>query len=301
MMTSIDLTSLRDFGAEAERQEFPCISVGGFIVPGNGPSQSLDPGKEHKAYVSERRARTAAPARQEARSAAGSRQGPPSTAAAGSAAHAVRSRLGLPEWLQLEELDYLNPEARMLFSSSSFAMIDVPIGLFPTLPFQARMTLEIPLVERTHFTRYPGRLNVTPDVRAWATWEGGNLHGRPILSHHQNPDGCVCACREWEWMLRVQPLVDYIGYCITWVGKVLHERELGFWPGPQHYGPMTRVRRNRPGEYCGCGKPRRYRDCCMASDLAKSEYERWFEQDEARRGYLNELAWQGRAPHAPQF
>jgi hypothetical protein len=144
-------------------------------------------------------------------------------------------------------------------------------------------------------------MSITPDVRAWATWEGGGQRDDRIISHHQMPDGCICACREGEWIRGVHPLVDYIGYCITWIGKVLHEHEFGFWPGPQHFGPLTRARRDRPNEYCGCGSDRRYRDCCRDTDFAKSVFERWAEQYQARTAYLTELAWQGRASHAPRL
>lgn len=298
MTSSIDLTPLRDFGAEAERKEFPCIAVGGFIVPGSGPAHPLHPEKEHSAHDTERLARTASTARQEARSPARPWQGS-AAAAASPAAHAVGSRLGLPEWLQLEELDDLHPEARMLFSSSSCAVLEVPVGLFRTIPQRARLMLEIPLTERVHLTR-SGRMNITPDVRAWATWNGGGRREHRITSHHEMPDGCICACREGEWIRGVHPLVDYMGYCITWIGKVLHERTFGFWPGPQHFGPLARARRDRPHEYCGCGGHRRYGDCCRDTDFAKSAFERWTEQDASRRAYLSELAWQGRAPHAPR-
>lgn len=311
-MTPVDLTPLREFGTEAERLRFPCIDVGGFIVPGSGPAHHFHPGKEHNANDSERQQADESTARQEARSAAGSREGSPETAAAGPTAYAVGSRLGLPPHLQLEELDYFHPEAQVMFSSSSLVVIQIPVGLFRALPQRARLMLEIPLVGREHLSRHPlpalpsslwrdpGIPNATPDVRAWATWDGELLHRHAITSHHQNPDGSICACREGEWVRGAHPLVDYISYCITWIGKVLHEEEIGFWPGQQHCGPQARLRRNRPDEYCGCGEERRYRDCCMAADLATPGYQHWADQYNANRRYLSELYWQGRASHAPR-
>lgn len=314
LLPNDSLAELRAFGAEAERLEYPSVDVGGFIIPGNGPAHPLGPGKEYSAHGTERTteqsAGRAASAQQEARSAAGPRQGSPA-AATRPTAHAVRSRLGLPAWLQLDELDGIHPEARMLSSSSSYAVIEVPVGLFRTLPYRARLTLEIPLSERARLTRPllpalpstfeqpQGMPNTSPDVRAWAIWVGNGRCGQPITSDHQMPDGCICACMPGQWVRGVHPLADYIGYCISWIGKVLHERELGFWPGPQHLVPAARMRRDRPDEFCGCTRLKRYRDCCMADDHAMSSFARWADRYAGRQRYLEELRWQGRAPRAP--
>jgi len=312
-MSAVDLRPLREFGAEAERLGFPCIDVGGFIVPGNVPADLFGSGKEQNANDSARQSAVESAARQETGPPTRPWQGPSEAAAASTAAHAVRLGLGLPEYLRLEELDYFHPEARLLSSSSSAAVVEIPVGLFRDLPYRALVTFEIPLVERQRLTRHflpalssdivrePGIPNATPDIRAWARWDGGYLDAGPITSHHQNPDGCICACREGEWIRGIHPLVDYVSYCISWIGKVLHEREVGFWPGPQHCGPQARVRRNRPDEYCGCGLKRRYRDCCMRSDDAMTPHKRWADEYSATARYLAELNWQKRSPHAPRL
>ena len=45
------LEQLRLFGAQADRNEFPFIAVGGFIVPGQEPAQIPKPGQEQLDYV----------------------------------------------------------------------------------------------------------------------------------------------------------------------------------------------------------------------------------------------------------
>ncbi len=309
----VDLRPLEAFGAEAERLGFPCIDVGGFIVPGNVPVHLFSSGKEQHANDSARQPAVGFAARQEAGSATRSRQGSSEAAATGATAHSVRPGLELPEYLRLEELDYFHPEAELVSSSSSAAIIEIPVGLFRDLPYRARLTFEIPLITcqrlghdpllelRSSLLPHLAMPNATPDVRAWAKWEGGCLAGRTITSHHEYPDRCICACSEGEWLLGVHPFVDYVSYCISWIGKALHQREFGFWPGPQHCGPLARARRNRPNEYCGCGKELRYRDCCMIADEAKTLHQRWSDEYGARAHYLSELKWQKRSLHAPRL
>jgi hypothetical protein len=299
-MASTNLTSLREFGLEAERLQFPCIDVDGFIVPGQESAHSLTPREENYAYDSTRSSFGQAAARQEARSTTGSRQRPSAEAASRSAAHTVQSLVEAAPYLGLEELDEFYPEAKVAFSSSTELVLQIPIGLFQALPDRALLTLEIPLIARTRLTRSLSQIFTgVPDVRAWATWVEGPFSGIRVTSHHQNPDGCICACLPYQWLRGVHPLMDYISYCVTWLGKVLHEREIGFWPGPQHFGPLARLRRHQLNEYCGCGQERRYRECCYPKDLAMSAYHRWAEQYVAHKTYITELAWQGRTTYAP--
>lgn len=285
--------------------------MGGFIVPGREPAPTTTSGKETTSHACERTKETGA--RQETRSAAGSRQrSSPEAAAPGTATHAFGTRIELPlnVWL-LEELDGYHPEAKIVSSSPSAAVVEIPVGLFRPLPFRAKLTLEIPLLPRELLTRKfvpatsdtlirtPAMPSSVPDVRAWAKWGGGMLYGGVITSHHQNPDGAICACMPGQWTLGVNQLVDYVGFCIVWIGKVLHEREIGFWPGKQHFGPLGRVRRNRPLEYCGCGGELRYKDCCEPRDSRSTPYKLWHDAQLGRWQYLAELRWQKRSEIAP--
>jgi hypothetical protein len=67
----------------------------------------------------------------------------------------------------------------------------------------------------------------------------------------------------------------------------------------QHCTVVQRVERDRADEYCGCGKLRRYRDCCRAVDRSWSAYDRWHEGYLGRMEYLGELARQARPPSPP--
>jgi hypothetical protein len=179
-------------------------------------------------------------------------------------------------------------------STEAVVYMNIPLGLIPQLPIGARLTLEVPLALPTPFT--PSReFPDVPDVRAWAVWEGGSMHGQRVVSHHSYPDHTICANLTGEWRLGVHPLHDYVAFCALWAAKSLHERLLGFYPGRQHYPAAVRVQRNRPNEFCGCGAPRRYRDCCRNRDLAMRPYELWRDAQSGRMRYLRDLARQGRA------
>lgn len=71
------------------------------------------------------------------------------------------------------------------------------------------------------------------------------MHGRRIVSHHQNPDGAACANMPGQWIRGVYPLHDYVAFYVLWVAKALHEHCFGFYPGPQHCLAAVRVQRDR--------------------------------------------------------
>ena len=291
------LADLREFGEQAERLEFPCIDVGGFIVPGRDLAETDPPGMETTDHAAvQRAAQWEQSPRQEAAPAAGARQRPPQ-AAPGSPPHAVNGGL-TTLGLDLSELVAYHPLARVTASTETVAYLNLPLGLFRTLPIGARLTLEVPLAPRALLS---GRLPMPeiPDVRAWAVWEGGPWHGTLITSHHTYPDQGICACMTGQWIRGVHPLLTYVAFCALWAAKALHERLLGFYPGTQHYPAAIRVQRDRPTEFCGCGSSRRYGECCRATDLAQPAHGRVREAYFARRQYLGELARQGRAPEPP--
>jgi hypothetical protein len=230
----------------------------------------------------------------------------------------------------LGELIRYHPKAEVTrVSSSTFPhlTIQLPAGLFRALPFRATLALEVPLLRRDqlrlpslsaaygvagagdikwyepnryyqpnpwmHRSGYAEPL--VPDVRAWAWWSGGPFHGVLIESHHQNPDLGICACKPSDWILGVHSLVDFVGMCVSWIGKALHEREVGFYPGPQHYGAWRRIQRDRADEHCGCGEgTRRYRECCRDVDRKLSHYQLWAGQHFSAQAYCTELVRQGR-------
>lgn len=311
------MTALHTFGHEADRLEYPRIDIGGFIVPGLGPAAFHQPGQEHGDDGEIERARPRErPAREEVGPAAGTRQGRTSSQAAapGAPPHTFQRRLTHLN-LDLPGLAAYHPRARVTASTEEAVYLDIPVGLFRDVPIRARLTLEVPLASRGQLSRpfvesrigqppfefrLEGRLPTSvPDIRVWARWEGGALDGHLVASHHQNPDGCICACMPHEWIRGVHPLEDYVAFCIIWIGKALHERLFGRYPGCQHYGPWDRARRDRVDEYCGCGSTRTYRACCRAGDHDRSSIDLWHEAMAARQQYFSELTWQGRASRLP--
>jgi hypothetical protein len=292
------LANLSAFGEQMERVEYPYIDVGGFIVPGRAPAVTNQPGKEsHRngaASGTERK-------KQSPREKAGSSARPwprPAEAAPGAAPHAVERRLTTLN-LDLPVLVAFHPLTRVVASTEAVVHLNLPLGVVPELPIGARLTLEVPLMPRERL-RQTWAFSGVPDVRAWAVWEGGPSHGQLVVSHHQNPDQAICASMPGEWMLREHALHDYVAFCVLWVAKALHERLFGFYPGPQHYPAAMRVQRDRPDEFCGCGKQRRYRHCCRDRDRAQQPYALWREAHLARVLYMGELARQGRPAGPPE-
>jgi hypothetical protein len=301
LLPQLGLDNLREFGVQIERLQFPYIDVGGFIVPGRDPAAINPPGMECdrdvEAAGAGREGWGQAP-REEAGPSAGARQRPPSPQAApGAAPHAFGRELTTLN-LDLSALVKFHPLARVVASTEMGIYLNIPIGVIPWLPIGARLTFELPLTPRERLSRRM-QLSGVPDVRAWAVWEGGPLHGRLIKSHHQNPDRAICANMPGEWILGVHPLHDYVAFCVLWVAKVLHEHLVGFYPGPQHYPAAVRVRRDRPDEFCGCGKRERYRSCCRDNDRAQHPLVLWRESLLGRASYLDDLAWQGRPSGPP--
>jgi len=282
----LGLDELVAFGRTSDQMRQPFVDVGGFIVPGDVAAEFIRPGNEGVNNGTEARGQAA-----EGTEGAGS---PPAEAASGTTPHTVGLRMISRE---LEELLRYHPELEVERDGSSgfpALLVQLPVGLFRGLSVRAQLVLELPLVDR-HRLSYPlarcgssshlvapasiapvgcaftasasiGRH--VPDVRAWAFWMGGPLGGAPVQSHHRYPDSSICACMPGQWILGVHPLVDYVSMCITWIAKALHEQELGFYPGPQHYGPRTRRLRDQRQEFCGCGRlpPKRYGECCRGSD-----------------------------------
>lgn len=288
---------LREFGEQADRFDFPFIDVGGFIVPGWDLAETDLPGKETDENASGQRAtRWEQSSRQKAGSQSGARQRSPE-AAPGAPAHTFDIEL-MTDGLDLPALVAYHPLARVTASTDLVAYLNIPLGLFRALPIGARLTLEVP---HAPWAQRPRRwpLPAVPDVRAWAVWEGGPWHGKLITSHHTYPDQGICACMIEQWIYGVHPLLNYVAFCTLWAAKALHERLLGLYPGTQHYPATVRVLRDRTSEYCGCGSPRRYGECCRATDLVQSPYCRSRDEYLGRRQYLVELERQGREPKPP--
>lgn len=312
------LAELREFGEEAENLGFPAIAEGGVIVPGRLAASTSLPGQE----ISNGRRAEAGAERQETRSSAGSRAGSSAEATTPSSQpHAVQRRVMEHE---LEELKGYHPRAVTTFSSSDFGTIEIPVRLFESLPLRAKLFLEVPLSIRSMPPRprrgyahdadlneiefcfglegWVGSANawcvgqqLVPDVRAWALWERGDL----ITSHHQNPDHSICAYMPAQGLLGMRSLLQIAGMCITWIGKVVHEQLLGFWPGPQHYGALQMRLRDRPREFCGCGKIARYAICCRPRVMATPARLLTHESLHSRLLYGWELRVQSR-PVAPR-
>jgi hypothetical protein len=284
-------SELGDFGRLCDRQQFPRIDVGGFIVPGDGLSGgSQTRGKEDGSH-GERSGDVEGA--EEAGSAAGSRQGRRASATAGSSptAHTLRDRVS--RVVELEGLWEYYPDSRILRSSSGFAVLTTRVGIFHSLPHCARLYLEIPLdriptSRKTSGVPSATALSTVPDVRVWAVWEEGVL----ARSFHQYPDLSICAFMPRSWQLG-DSLKDYTHWCVCWLAKSLHLELLDRWPGRQHCSAKVAVERNKPDEYCRCGGPHLWRDCHMETDLGSLPWELLIRAHAGEREYLKGLHIRG--------
>lgn len=276
------MNELERFGEEAENFRFPLIDVDGVILPGECAAPFDLPGEGSKSAAGQ-----GTQARSEAGSATGSRQGPPAEAAPGETAHSVEC--GLID-RELEGLKAYHPHAREVFSSSSFIVQRIPVRLFSSLPHRATLVIEIPRCATRRKWTITSRVEVIPDIRAWAFWEENTL----IRSHHQLFDGSMCAYIPVQGLLGVTPLHEIVGMCICWIGKCLYSQAFDRWPGPQHYGRLAMRFRDRPEEFCGCGGRLRYRSCCRAVVEATPMRELFMGSVAARMEYAGQLRRQNR-------
>ena len=292
MIEGLDLTELRQFGEEANRLRFPSIADGGIVVSGRRAATPFFPGKEEDSHG--RRTEAA-----QAGSAAWARERPPAKAAAASApAYAVQRDPALKR-LIYELADY-GAEVTVVRRSARFVCLELPVGLFASLPFRAKLLIEVPTIPRSDLRAGLPGLGMVPDVRVWSRWSSNvpDFDGL-ISSHHGYPDSSMCVCMPHEWQLHRDPIIRYVDFSIEWIARALHERLLGVYPGLQHYGEKVRVERDRPDEFCGCGKALAYGACHRQSDFAMSWLERAQRHYSSQRAYRDELAAQGRAPGLP--
>jgi hypothetical protein len=281
----LDLQKLREFGERCNRGELPHIAEGGRIVP----ARALEGGGRGKELNEDERTREWA---EEARPAAGPRQRSRIEAAApGASPHALGDQLS--RLLSVSELLENYPGTRVLQRSSRTADLIVPTMVFVP-PARFRIFIELPIAASDVRFRLQAReKRVVPDLRAWVTTASGLL----MTSHHRYPDRSVCAYMLNDWILGRDPIHDLVDFCTLWIAKTLHLRFFDEWPGPQHCSARVMRARNKPDEYCWCGKPRRWRNCHMRQDLQRTQSSLLFEEIGGRKMYLSELKSRGLDPN----
>ncbi len=291
------LNALREFGRRADAGERSAIAEGGFVIPGCEPVSNHMPGEENfHEHGSEGKG---------GRDLGQVRQGQGAQAEASSsdqASHAIGQLklVGVPDW-ELEGLSDLFTDVKVVdHPSSRFALLSMTLGLLADGDYRARLYLEIPIAPWDRLTRIAANhpaisIPMPPAIRGWAVWQGGVAHGFPIRSHHENPDGSICACMSYEWIRGVHRVLDYVAFCTSWVVKALHERELHRYPGPQHLPPWIRLHRLRLDERCGCGKHEIYRYCCWQQDRGLSPTVLLEAARENRENYYSDLKVQYRS------
>jgi hypothetical protein len=289
-----ELYELRRFGLQVDRHVMPMLEVGGFLRLGEDSAKSTDQGKEERENG---RAQEGAGAGAEGRPEAGPRQGrrAPSAPAADSASPSVDGWLASK--LGLEELREYHPNLRWHRNSSNSILLEVPIGLFSSLPFRATLVLELPTSGRA-WLREVGpelprsgwarlcRLRSVPYIRIWSYWSNGLL----VSAAHQYPDLSACYSMHGEWVFGTNSIEDVVAFGTCWTAKKLHEDLLGRWPGRQHLGAIVRRTCSRETDLCGCGSEKQWKDCHRDEDLARNYFELEREQRAADLDYKRALS-----------
>jgi hypothetical protein len=283
----MDLTELVQFGRAADERGPHWVSHDGFIVSGRSSPSNSSRRKEQS--------RGQPPGTEEAGPAARTRQGRRASATpAGAAAHPVERELSIR--LGLEGLlDYYRDARWTSSSSSGTELLVLKIALFGSLPFRAVLGLEVPSKTPKWLAESP--VGYAPFVRAWAWWSDGSSVHAP----HVYPDEAMCVCREEDWKIGVQTAHDYADFCVCWIAKALHLRLLGRWPGPQHMPEGARIVRNRPDDFCGCGRFKRYKNCHMRVDFRMPRARLLLDRKRGEDAYLHEIQRRALAVTRPPF
>jgi hypothetical protein len=108
-------------------------------------------------------------------------------------------------------------------------------------------------------------------VKGWGFWRGHAIGVEWIGPRHTNfNDGTICAfeAQDGTWCFG-RSLVGLIDLYSVWALRHLHLELFGRWPGLQfvHHRCEHHLELH-PDELCGCGTPKRYRDCCYEKDRA---------------------------------
>lgn len=123
--------------------------------------------------------------------------------------------------------------------------------------------------QATFVIAYPFSFAIQP--RGWAFWKLGSFPKWIGPRHTNFPDASICAFGPGDWE-RKDGLVSLVDFYSTWLIRQLYFQEFGRWPGRQH-GLTALYRRTEfsSDEWCGCGRAKRYGECCFEADALVSE------------------------------
>ncbi len=317
---------LEAFGAAVERAEGILVGLDGVIVLGDTASTPMDPRQEHSTDEPGIEGQEAGPTTGPGTG----RRASSAEAASCAPAHTLRAitvgrghvATALKDVVMMRDVESLvefYPDVEVTASSARYLYLLLHANPFPESNVGFKILLEVParlesrlwgyedadspLKWRTRTRVFHVRGNrvppLVPTVRVWARWHGGPLHGLPVRSHHQQPDGSLCVCMRCDWLPGLHPLLDFVNMSVLWAAKVLHECWLGRYPGPQHCTALVRRLRDRPQEFCGCGERKQYADCHRREDFQRPLADLQRESDDTRQQYLNELVLECRPVAAP--
>ena len=251
---------LVEIGRQLDCAIFPKVRNGGFVVPSASTVSLSQLGKE-KHHAGKREESSAAESPESwsrlfpwerASRESGSLAGPWPTGSTPSVVIPIAN--GCPE--PLSRICEYYPGARIWEQNGGFWLL-VKSSLLPNLGRTVMLLIAVSITNKL--------------VRAWAFWNSA-IGSQWIGPRHTNfPDGSICAYdpsdRTWEFG---DPIVTLLDIYMVWALRHLHLEVEGRWPGPQSAPHIyERLLELRDNELCGCGRsaPRKYSQCCKASDL----------------------------------
>lgn len=260
-MTSAAKALLFQIGHQLDRNVFPVVTNGGFVLPSESADSPQALGKEYH-HESATRPRTQCEPRtldawrRPSTGSATSARGP---WPAGEATSLVCGDVGSADEDALTTVVGAYPDTRA-WKQEEGSWLLVESSLLPKLDRRATFLLAISEAKRA--------------VRSWAFWWIPAIGANWIGPRHTNfPDGSICAFDPLDgtWAFG-DPLVELLDLYSVWAMRHLHLEVFGRWPGPQSVAhAYERMLEVRDDEYCGCNHfDRLYAHCCEAHDRRRS-------------------------------
>jgi hypothetical protein len=245
---------LREIGRQLDRNVFPRVTDGGFVLPSGSGQRSSTVGVEKNCGTSE-------PRRSEARQGAGPAGGQGSAGGPWSPNQApplVISGVTDRYQQELAAVERAYPGAKSWRDKEGLWVI-TESALLRRLPRSA-----------VFLTGISPQLNC---VRGWGFWEDPLALPWWIGPRHTNfPDGSICAFEPTDqtWVMG-DSIVELLDLYTVWALRHFYLEVFGRWPGPQAVRwPYERLLEFRADEHCGCGASAKlYGECCLRKDLSR--------------------------------
>ena len=248
-MTPTVLETLQEIGKQLDRNIYPSVHNGGFVMPcAADVPETKGRGKTDERQRS-RRSKTGS------RDGTTGRQGP-----TGETPSVICTELQSQYETELDAVYEAYPKTRVWQQSDGLLLL-TESALIKDLDRTAHFLVAIPYSKQSM-------------AKGWGFWGVSAVGAEWIGPRHTNfPDGSICAFEPSDGTWKIgYPLVQLLDLYSLWALRHLHMKALGRWPGYQAVrSRYERILELRPDEYCGCEhSDRLYGECCQKGDLAEN-------------------------------